>query len=173
MGHKASAGKTRRMLAVAIGAVAVAAVLSGAGLATASTTPSKSGTEHFQLVSTSATSSTAPVIAYGVFTAPAVDHMGSNVDKFVFRNGSFKVRHVNGKGGTQSFNPKTCLTKVSQPGTYKIFGGTGKYAGIRGHGKFVFSLLDIGAKNSMGKCTRTKPPIAVQQIIRASGPVTT
>jgi hypothetical protein len=163
----------RRTLAAAIGTISVAAAICGTGLVAASASPAATGTEHFQLVSTSATSSTAPVIAYGVFTAPAVDHMGSNVDKFVFRNGSFKVRHVNGKGGKQSFNPKTCLTKVSQPGTYRIFGGTGKYAGIRGHGKFVFNLLAIGAKNSMGKCTRTKPPIASQQIIRASGPVTT
>jgi hypothetical protein len=156
-----------------IAAAAAALSLGVPAIAAQGAAPAATGTEHFQLVSTSATSSTAPVIAYGVFTAPAVDHMGSNVDKFVFRNGSFKVRHVNGKGGKQSFNPKTCLTKVSQPGTYRIFGGTGKYAGIRGHGKFVFSLLAIGAKNSMGKCTRTKPPIAFQQIIRASGPVTT
>jgi len=155
-------------------AAAVAALSLGVpAMAAQGAAPTATGTEHFQLVSTSATSSTARVIAYGVFTAPAVDHMGSNVDKFVFRNGSFKVRHVNGKGGTQSFNPKTCLTKVSQPGTYRIFGGTGKYAGIRGHGTFVFSLLAIGAKNSLGKCTRTKPPVAFQQIIRASGPVTT
>ena len=72
---------------------------------------------------------------------------------------------------TRSFNRRTCLGKITQPGTYRIFGGTGHYAGIRGHGKFVVSILLIGAKSG-GKCTQRKPPVAFQQVIRASGPVT-
>jgi hypothetical protein len=161
------AGVACAAAALALAAPALAAQGSG------STRPAVSGTEHFQLLSTSATSTTAPVIAYGVFTAPAIDHMGvaKNVDKFVFSNGSFKVRHRNGTGGTHSFNPRTCLAKITQPGTYTIFGGTGKYAGITGHGKFVLNLLFIGAKSG-GKCTQRKPPVAFQQVIRASGPVT-
>jgi hypothetical protein len=151
--------------ALALGAPAMAA--QGAGGAR----PAVSGTEHIQIMSTSATSATSRVIAFGVFTAPAIDHGGSNVDKFVFSNGTFKVRHVNGKGGTRSFNRRTCLTKITQPGTYRIFGGTGHFTGIRGHGKFVVSILLIGAKSG-GKCTQAKPPVAFQQVIRASGPVT-
>jgi len=165
--------KTRIVSLAGIACAATALSLAAPAIAAPGAAPAATGTEHFQIVSTSATSRAAHVIAYGVFTAPAVDHTGANVDTFVFRNGSFKVRHRNGAGGKQSFNRKTCLLKVSQPGTYRIFGGTGKFAGIKGHGKFVFSLLAIGARNSMGKCTQAKPPIASQQIIRASGPVTT
>ena len=159
------AGVACAAAALALAAPAVAAQSSGG------TRPAVSGTEHIQIMSTSATSTTSHVIAYGVFTAGGIDHQGSSVDKFVFPNGSIRVRHVNGTGGKQSFNPKTCLTKVTQPGTFKILSGTGKYAGITGHGKFVLNILAIGAKNA-GHCTRTKPPVAFQLIIRAAGPVT-
>jgi hypothetical protein len=129
-----------------------------------------SGIEHFQLVTTSATASTQTVIATGVFTAGGVDHQGSRVDTFVFAGGSFKVAHSQGTG-TQNLNPKTCLVTARVHGTYTLFGGTGKYAGIRGHGTFHLSILGIAARSG-GKCTMNKPPVAWQQIIQASGPVT-
>jgi len=113
--------------------------------------PAVSGTEHFQIVSTNA---------------------AGNTGKLVFKNGSFKVHHKNGKGGTQKFDPKTCLAQITQPGTYTISGGTGKYAGISGHGKFRYRLLFIGARNAQGKCAQRKPPVASQLIIQASGPDT-
>ncbi len=166
-----------RLISLA-GVACAAAALALAGPAMAASAghgagPAATGTEHFQLVSSSATASTGQVIAYGVFTGAAVDHMGNNTDKFVFKNGSFKVHHRNGKGGKSSFNPRTCLAHITQPGTYTISGGTGKYAGISGHGKFRFTLLFIGAKNAQGKCAQHKPPVASQLIIQASGPVTT
>jgi hypothetical protein len=189
-------GKNRFRDTATIAAAAAAAVLATAGIAAASvsvpsitsptatalhaqggsatfaaprTSPAIAGTEHFQLVTANPSSSTAPVIAYGVFTGAAVDHQGNSVDRFVFRNGSFKVRHSPGKG-PQSFNPKTCLMTISQHGTYKIIGGTGRYAGISGHGKYHITLLLIAAR-SKGKCSQSKPPVAFQQIIMASGPV--
>ena len=60
---------------------------------------------------------------------------------------------------------------VSVHGTYTLSGGTGKYAGIRGHGTYHLSILGIGARSG-GQCTTHKPPVAWQQIIQASGPVT-
>jgi hypothetical protein len=129
-----------------------------------------SGTEHFQLVTTSATARTGHVIARGVFTAPATDIMGNRTDTFKFSNGSFRVRHSPGHG-PQSFNPRTCLVKVSQHGTYKLSHGTGKYAGIKGHGRYHVTVLAIGARNANGKCSQRKAPVAFQQIIKASGPV--
>ncbi len=104
--------------------------------------PAVSGTEHFQIVSTNA---------------------AGNTGKLVFKNGM---------GGTQKFDPKTCLAQITQPGTYTISGGTGKYAGISGHGKFRYRLLFIGARNAQGKCAQRKPPVASQLIIQASGPDT-
>ena len=148
---------------VAAGAVAVS------GVAAAAAHTNASGTEQFQIMSTSATSSTSSIIARGVFTAGGVDHSGNKVDTAVFSNGSFKIAHSKGTG-SQSFNPKTCLMTINQHGTYKLSGGTGTYAGIRGSGKYQLSILAVGARSG-GKCSRTKPPVAFQQIIKASGPV--
>jgi hypothetical protein len=160
----------RKILASAVTAAAAAAVIGGAGLAVASTHTAVSGTEHFQMMTTSGTGSIGSVIASGVFTAPAVDHEGlNNLSTFTFSNGTITVKHSNGTG-TQSFNPKTCLLTVNQHGTYKLQSGTGAYAGISGSGTYKLSILAIGARSG-GKCSQSKPPVAFHQVINASGPV--
>ena len=161
----------RKILASAVTAAAAAAVLGGAGLAAASTHTGVSGTEHFQLMSTSATSNASSVIASGVFTAPATDREGpNNIGTFTFSNGTIVVKHSNGTG-TQHFDPKTCLLTVNQHGTYKLLRGTGNYAGISGSGNYQLSILAIGARSG-GTCSKTKPPVAFHQVINATGPVT-
>jgi hypothetical protein len=162
----------RHRLLAAAATVVASAALALTGLSAASASPARpavSGTEHLQLMSTSATSNTAPVIIYGVVTAAGVDHEGNTTDTFKFANGSFKLKHSAGKG-TQNFNPKTCLAQIAEHGTYTIFGGTGKYKGISGHGTYHFSILGI-AKKVKGKCSENANPVASQQIIQASGPV--
>ena len=110
------------------------------------------------------------MIAHGVFTAGGVDITTSNTtDTFKFPNGTIKVRHSPGTG-PQSFNPRTCLITVHQHGTYTLLGGTGKYAGISGHGRYRLDILAVAAR-SHGKCNQNKPPAAFELIIRASGPV--
>jgi hypothetical protein len=164
--------KRHRLLAAAA-AVAASATVALTGLTAASASPARaaaSGTEHLQLMSTSATSNLAPIIIYGVVTAQGVDHEGSgNTDTVKFAGGSFKLVHSAGKG-TQHFNPVTCLAQISQHGTYKISGGTGKYKGISGHGKYQFNILAVG-KKVKGKCSQKAAPVAFQQLIQASGPV--
>ena len=159
----------RRLLGAA-GALVAAVSLTLTGLTAASAgSTGRSGTEFFQLMTTSATSTTVPVIAHGVFTDYGVDHTGNTVDTVVLQKGSFKVAHSAGTG-PQHFNPKTCLNQVNQHGTIRIFHGTGRYAGIHGHGTYHLSLLFIAARVA-GKCSQTKPPVAFQQIITASGTV--
>jgi hypothetical protein len=154
--------------AAAAVATAVAAVLWLAVPAGAGARPAVSGTEHFQAMTTSATSSTQGVIAYGVFTAAGIDHEGNKVDTFVFPTGSFKVAHK-GKA-TFKVNPKTCLVTGSESATIAISGGTGAYKGISGTGTGQVSILGIAATSS-GKCTLKKPPVAYQQIITATATV--
>jgi hypothetical protein len=165
--------KVRSRLLGAAGAVVVAGAITVSGVAVAAahtTHANASGIEQLQLMSTSATSSTAGVIARGVFTAAGVDHEGKkNTDTVVFPGGTFKITHSKGTG-PQSFNPKTCLLTISQHGTYKLSGGTGSYAGISGSGKYQLSILAVAARSG-GKCSKTKPPVAFQQIIKAAGPV--
>ena len=148
----------------AIAAAVWLAVPAGASPAS----PAVSGTEKFQIMTTSATSSTSSVIARGVVTAGGVDHSGSKVDTLVFPKGSFKVAHTG--PATQTLNPKTCLLTVTGHGTYKISGGTGAYASITGSGTYTLSILAIVPKSG-GKCSTTMPPTTFQQIIKASGPV--
>ena len=163
----------RRLIKVA-GALVAAGTLAVAGVSGASASPAPrpaiSGTEHFQLVTSSPTATTGLVIAYGVFTGHAVDHVGSSVDKFVFAGGSFKVFHSPGSG-PQHFNSKTCLLTGTVHGTIRVYDGTGSFKGISGHGKYVVTILAIAAR-SKGSCSMKKAPAAYEQTIRASGPLT-
>ena len=161
----------RKSIASALTAAAAAVAVGGTGLAMASTHTAVSGTENFQMMTTSGTSSTASVIASGVFTAPAVDHENhsNNTAKFVFANGTVSVKHSSGTG-QQSFDPKTCLLTVNLHGTYQITSGSGAYAGITGSGTYKLSILAIAARSG-GKCTQSQPPVAWHQVINASGPV--
>jgi len=154
---------------LAAGAIALSGTLAAAA-APSSSSSGASGTEHFQAMSTDPTGAKTTVIARGVFTAGGVDISTSNTtDTFKFPNGTIRVRHSPGTG-PQSFNPRTCLITVHQHGTYTLVGGTGKYAGISGHGRFRLDILAVAAR-SHGKCTQSKPPAAFELIIRASGPV--
>ena len=172
---------TRRYLATATVATAAGLAALG-GMTAASASPvarpaaratvsaAVSGTEHFQLITTSATSNSARVITYGAFTAPAVDIMGSTTDTFKIAGGSFQIKHGPGHG-KQSFNPRTCLSNINERGNYTLGHGTGKYAGISGHGTYHLIVLLIAARSSKGRCSQTKLPLAFQQIITGSGPV--
>ena len=157
-------------IASASTAAATAAALWLAVPAGAAAGPAASGTENFQLMSTSATSNTARVIASGVFTAGGIDRQGSKVDTLVFPNGTFKIAHSRGTG-TPKLNPKTCLLTLNLRGTIALSGGTGAYKGISGKGTYQFSELAILARSG-GKCTMTKPPVASQVIIKATASVT-
>jgi hypothetical protein len=151
------------------GAIALSGTLAAAA-APSSSSSGASGIEHFQIMSTSATATRDTVIAHGVFTAGGVDITTSNTtDTFKFPNGTIKVRHSAGTG-PQSFNRHTCLITVHQHGTYTLLSGTGKYAGISGHGRFRLDILAVGAR-SHGKCIQNKPPVTFELIVRLSGPV--
>jgi hypothetical protein len=159
-----------KTVAAVIGAVSVTAVLGGASVAGASARTAVSGTEHFQLMTTSATSKTSSIIATGVFTAGGTDtRTSSSTATETFPAGTFVITHSKGTG-TQSFNPKTCLLTVNLKGTYKLGSGTGAYANISGSGTYQLSILAVAAKSG-GTCSRTLPPTSFQQVIRASGPI--
>ncbi|HEV2239529.1 MAG TPA: hypothetical protein VGR98_00680 [Streptosporangiaceae bacterium] len=161
--------KNYKRLLAAAGGLAAAAAIAAAPIAAASAAPVASGTEHFQIMTTSATANKADVITFGLFTAAGVDIQGQKVDTFRLPGGSFKVAHSNGTG-SQRFNPATCLLQLSLHGTYTVGHGTGRYARISGHGTYQLSIVGLGAKVH-GRCSQSAPPIAFQQVIDASGPV--
>lgn len=169
--------KSRNKLIGVAGALASAAAVAITGMTGASaashaprSSASVSGTERFQIMTTSATSGTASFVALGtVLTGGGVDHQGSKTDTVVLPAGKIRIRHFSGKG-SQHFNPKTCLGVISQHGPYKILGGTGKYKGISGHGTYQLSIVLIAAR-AHGACSQSKPPVSFQQVIKAKGPV--
>jgi len=163
--------KLRSKILGVIGVVAFtgAVVATGLTAASASQAAGRSGIAYFQLMTTSpASSAPEAIIVRGAFTAGGVNHPGNRVDTAMFPDGTFKIAHSNGTG-TQHFNPRTCLGTIVLNGTYRLSGGTGAYAGIRGHGIYRLNITFVSARNSAGNCLRR--PTAFQQIIRAQGPV--
>jgi hypothetical protein len=168
-------GHKRAAVAAMTGAAA-AAVLGLAVPASASqaAVAAVTGTEHFQFATTSPTASSNQLIAYGVLTAAGVERDGAhNTGTVTFSNGTIKLKHDNGTG-SQSFNAKTCLMQINVHGKYTVTGGTGKYAGVTGHGTYTVSILAIGPKTKSGACSnsQTVPPIAFQQVVDTTGTIT-
>jgi hypothetical protein len=173
----AGTGRKRVAVLAAAGTVAAAAIVGlavPAGASPVAARPAATGTEHFQIMTTSGTATTAGVIAWGVWTAAGVDHESNSsantaTDTFTFPGGTFKVTHT-GKSQSGGFNAKTCLYLVGQKGTYTLHGGTGKFKGMSGHGTFTASFLGLVPKTKSGACSMTANPTAWQQVINASGP---
>jgi hypothetical protein len=176
-----STGRKRAALA-ATGAAAVATVVGLAVPAGASPLAARpaavTGAQHFQMMNTttSETTTTNPLLAWGLVTAAGVDKesANNNIDTFKFAGGTFLVKHATKKGTQhQSFNPKTCLFQYSEKGTFKVGSGTGKYKGISGGGTYALSVVGIGAKLKNGKCnpSQTAPAAGQQQEIQAVGTV--
>jgi len=161
--------KYHRLLLAAAAAATIAVTSITAASASPRAHPTASGTEYVQVMSTSTTSSPASAIAYGLFTAAGQAHLGdAKLGTITFPGGTIMLSHAAQKG-TSQFDPKTCLAIISQPGTYTIIGGTGKYAGITGHGNYHLSLVFIAAR-SHGQCSSNRAPVARQELLRLSGP---
>jgi len=147
------------------------ATVTGVTAASASTAAPRaaSGTEYVQVMSTSA-AGPASAIARGVFTAAGQASLGdARVGTIVFPGGTVVLSHRPGKGSSR-FYPGACLSLISQSGTYQIVRGTGRYAGISGHGTYQLSL-EIVAARVHGACSSAKPPVAQQELLLLAGPV--
>jgi len=160
----------------ATAAVTALALPAGASPATAqAASPAGGGTQHFQMMTTSATSNKSSLIAYGVLTAPGTDRQNPNgTDTFIFAGGTLGIKHTPAKGGDkQSFNGKTCLMQLTEKGTFKVTGGTGKYKGTTGSGTYLLSIIAIGPKLKSGACnpSQNAVPLAWHQQINAVGKI--
>jgi hypothetical protein len=157
-----SMGRKRAAIAAMLGA-AVATVVGlavPAGASPLSARPAVvTGAERFQVMTTATNNSpNSPLIAWGVFTGAGIDRQISSnaagtkgVDYFIFPNGRFTVTHT-AKTQKQSFNSRTCFYAFSETGVFTLSGGTGKYKGISGSGKFALSVIGIGPKLKSGAC---------------------
>jgi hypothetical protein len=159
----------RAAAAAAAAASVLALIAASSGNASATSGgAARTGTEHVQVMTTSPTAPAA-AIASGLFTGAGRAELGSApVGKFVFPGGTISVVHKPGRT-SQHVSVSTCLNSITQTGTYRIRGGTGKYAHISGHGTYRLSLLFIAARAG-GHCAQSKPPTAYQELLELSGP---
>ena len=161
-------GKRLAMLA------AGAAVITTAAVVPAAYAGGSGHTEYFRLVTNSTSSNAKPsVIATGFFTAGGTDEQVNNdTDVFHFGNGSLVVHHPHAHQ-TQSFNPKTCLFRLTLSGKYTLNKGTGAYKGITGSGRYRGLFLGIAKRTAKGTCnTSESAPLRVsEEVITAHGTV--
>jgi hypothetical protein len=116
--------KRMAVSAVAVGAAAV--VWSGSAM----------GTTGSQRFSVSAGNAGGSVYASGPISGSGRDVvLGQNADKFVFTNGWVLVSH-SATSQNQSFDPRTCLSRFTESGTYQLVKGTGVYRGVTGSGTY-------------------------------------
>ena len=167
--------KRHTRIYAAVGALLTAGALAGTGAVAASAAPAGharsavSGIEHFQFMTTSPTATSDSAIATGLFAdGGKIRKVNSNPSIVALSRGTFRVRHSQGRG-KPTFNARTCLFRLHVVGTYRLSHGTGKYAGIRGHGTYHLSIISVQPR-SHGKCAKNARPLAFQQVIRASGP---
>jgi hypothetical protein len=164
--------KHRRLVLAAATAIAVTGTAAGVTAASASprTDQAVGRTEYVQIMSASTAPGPAGAIARGAFAAAGRADLGdARVGTIVFPGGTVVLSHRPGKGSSR-FYPGACLSLISQSGTYQIVRGTGRYAGISGHGTYQLSL-EIVAARVHGACSSAKPPAAQQELLLLAGPV--
>ena len=155
-------------------AATAATIATAAGVTAASAAPTAShvgsGTEYIQVMSAATGSGPASVIARGVFTAAGQTRLGdAKTSTIRFPGGTIVLSHRQAHGSAR-FSPASCLSLVSQSGSYRIVRGTGRYAGISGHGTYRLSLEIVDVRVG-GHCSSARPPLAQQELLRLSGPV--
>ena len=162
----------RKPVKLALAATA-AAIATATGVTAASAAPAArpaSGTEYIQVMSASVAPGPASAIARGVFTAAGHARLGgARAGTITFPGGTIVLSHRPSRS-TSRFYPAGCLSVISQSGSYRIVRGTGRYAGISGHGTYQLSL-EIVAARANGRCSSARPPLGQQELVRLSGPV--
>lgn len=151
------------------------ALIGGTTITAASASPARSsrqGTEHLVLMDTSTRSLVFSVLATGVFTDGGTINADTAGNQARIRLGSGTIELRTRDGSARyHFSRATCLQTLTGRGTYTLSHGTGRYAGIRGSGKFTTSRRSVLRRRPDGTCARSRP-LAAQSIVTLHGPVT-
>lgn len=147
---------------------AVAAVAGGLALAP-SAFAETSGTEQFQI---ELTSSSADVVAHGLFTDGGTDvESNTNYDALVLSQGDIRLTHPDARVTEviTKMNATTCFAKFTQKGGYILGHGTGAYAGIHGHGNYT-AKFQLVLSRTDGVCDEDSAPLSQTGTVHAAGP---
>jgi len=168
----------RRAPAKLIPFVLAAITVSGTGIAAASAQPSapasRHGTEHFTFMFASTSTDVGSIIATGPFTDGGTINISSRgpTAEMKLGAGTIRLTGTSPRGPSSKTNRATCLTTVSERGTYKLSRGTGRYAGIRGTGRFTATDRIVSHHRRNGGCATYRSPLAEQTILTLAGSVT-
>jgi hypothetical protein len=147
------------------------AAIATLGIIVAATASAGTKTEHFSFIDTSDSSQAASAIATGAFTAGGTTVLNRGSDTLRLSHGTIKIEIHFTQAPKTTANPTTCLVTEHSSGTYRLAAGTGTYKGISGSGHFAQAAQQVGPAPH-GKCSFTSGnPIASQQTVTASGPV--
>jgi hypothetical protein len=158
------------MRGLRVWAVVGASVVAAAGLVATAAAVSASGSSSTQerivgLQTNPTGNGFAVVVGHGPIHAHGKDVVvNGHIDRFVFPNGSIRIRHRNSTGTNQHYDPVTCYGSFHQSGVYRVTGGTGAYSGAHGYGTFSVHGSTFG-------CSENKPPRIFELILHASGPL--
>jgi hypothetical protein len=157
-------GIMRKSMLAAGFAVVAAVAATVVGMTVALAANSAPMIQHITALSTRANGMPI-VIARGPIHARGRDVVVSNsVDRFVFPNGTLRIRHHRIGKGVNTVDPVTCYATHRERGAYAIVGGTGAYRGTSGKGIYHLRVQIVG-------CHPHKPPRLFMLIIKASGPL--
>lgn len=126
--------------------------------------------ENFTVIFSGSGNAPGQVIATGAFNGVGKDvQLGgenSNRDKFVFPGGTLFASETD-NGGTQSFNPTSCVGKFTDSGTFTITRGTGEFKGVTGSGTYRLKGTFVADRNPDGSCSEQGGTSVI--VIKATG----
>jgi len=138
---------------VAAGAVAVVWAGSAAGA---------TGSQRFTI---SGSNNSGRVYATGPISGSGRDIvMGQELDKFVFAKGSVLVSH-HATSMNDNFDPRSCMDRFTESGTYSLSSGTGAYKGVTGSGTYTAKGVARGRRTANGCSMNAK----ARYLVKASG----
>jgi hypothetical protein len=168
---------------ITVVATILALILAAASAASASTAKCRSGTEVIVGYTTNlsiidANVTVLPVKAYGVVhTRGTLSLAGptNGTSSFIFRAGKLTVKHKQTSGTSQpTLNSRTCVFSQTEGGVYTVLGGTGKFWGAKGHGKYHLYFAIVFPRLKNGKCntSQSAKPVRGKITFVAYGPLT-
>lgn len=150
------------------GVAAVASSGASASTDRQSQTSRASTTEHFLIT---AINEKQGAVTHGLFTDAGKDVTKGNKDILHLTGGTVTIKHPNKQGHyTFHVNPKTCLATFTLRGKYTLISGTGDYAGVRGHGRYLGHGQGILKTKADGTCNQRADATYEVVYINASGP---
>lgn len=152
-------------------------VLAGCSAASGKSAGPTAGAEIFRGSTTNLTnidskSDVVPVTASGLVPDHGSISLAGNATRSVIRlsGGTLTVTHAQGK--SHQGISKACAVSFWNKGTYKILGGTGRYAHATGHGTATITFTGSVPKKKDGTCnTATDDVTGARETFTATGPL--